>query len=114
MLLVTVGVFGFLLWRSITARDVDWLWTAVWFLWPDLAAFIPIGLATRAAPEWPSWGPTLYNALHTFLLWVPAFLAAWVWLGNPWWPLLGWAGHLTMDRAAGYYLRARGSRVTPS
>ncbi len=106
MLLLTLVLTGFLVGRAITVRDVDWAWTGFWFLWPDLVAFVPIGVAARGGAGWPSWGSALYDILHTFLLWLPAFLAAWLWLGTPWWPLLGWAVHITMDRTVGYYLRA--------
>jgi hypothetical protein len=105
-----VAIVGVLLgWRWLVVRDLPL--TAIglavfWFLWPDVAAFVPIGLATRGGGRWPRWGPALYNSVHTFLTW-GAVLVTWsVAVGAIQWPLLGWAAHLAMDRAAGFYLRA--------
>jgi hypothetical protein len=80
--------------------------TVFWFIWPDLAAFLPIGIAQRGKREWPRWGVTLYNVLHTFLSWAVVLVLWYVFAGSVPWPLLGWAAHLTMDRAAGFHLRA--------
>lgn len=113
MLAFTVGLVAYLVWRALTHADVDVLWTLFWFLWPDLGSFIPLGLAARGGSAWPSWGSGLYNALHTFLVWLPVFVLASFWLGSPSWPLLGWAVHITMDRAVGYYLRAQSAPAAP-
>ncbi|MCI4368444.1 MAG: hypothetical protein L3K09_02630, partial [Thermoplasmata archaeon] len=64
-----------------------------------------IGLASKGSRDWPSWGPTLYNLLHTFLLWAAVFGLWSLLTGQIAWPLLAWAGHITADRAAGYHLR---------
>ena len=77
-----------------------------WMVWPDLVAFVPIGFASRGAREWPSWGPTVYNATHSLLVWGAVFVAWSALAGTIVWPLLGWAGHITADRTFGYYLRA--------
>ncbi len=99
-------VFG---WRWLLLRDLSGtqlLLTVFWAIWPDIAAFVPIGLASRGGKDWPSWGPTLYNLAHNFLVWGAVFVG-WSYLtGEIAWPLLAWAGHITADRAAGYYLRA--------
>lgn len=93
-------------WRLALVRDLDLALTIFWIAWPDLAAFLPIGLAMRRTRAWPTWGPTLYNAVHSFLPWAAVFLLWSAAVGAIAWPLLGWAGHITADRAVGYYLRA--------
>ena len=109
---VEMGAFTLILfatlfyWRLLILGDLDLLQTLFWFLFPDLAAFIPIGLAMRGGGNWPSWGASLYNTFHTFLVWLPVFAGISLLLGTIAWPLLARAGHITMDRAAGYYLRA--------
>lgn len=80
--------------------------TVFWLVWPDLLSFIPIGFVTRRSKTWPSWGSLLYNLSHSLLVWA-AVLTAWsVLIGGFYWPLLGWAAHLTADRAVGFHLRA--------
>lgn len=93
-------------WRAFLVGDLDILLTVFWFLFPDLLAFIPIVLATRGGRGWPRWGPTLYNLPHSFLVWAAVFAAWSLLVGSPVWPLLGWAAHIAVDRAAGYYLRS--------
>lgn len=81
-----------------------------WFLWPDLLAFVPIGLVGVRGGEWPRWGPALYNTGHHLAVWAGVFVA-WSWLtGGIAWPLIGWAIHITLDRAVGYTLRAAPSQ----
>ena len=92
--------------RLAVAGDLDVLATIFWFLWPDLAAFIPIGLASLRRRRWPGWGSHLYNVFHTFLVWAAVFLVWSAWIGGIAWPLLGWAAHIAMDRTFGYHLRA--------
>lgn len=77
-----------------------------WFVLPDLAAFLPIGLANRRRLDWSTWGAPLYNVMHTWLTFGAVFLLASVVTAAIAWPVLGWAAHIAMDRAAGYYLRA--------
>ena len=92
--------------RLFVVKDLNLLATVFWIIFPDLASFIPIGLAMRGPKEWPPLGTPLYNFFHTFLVWIPVF-ALWSTLsGGVQWPLLGWAGHITADRFVGYYLRA--------
>jgi hypothetical protein len=90
--------------KNLSAQAVGL--SVFWFIWPDLAAFLPIGIAQRGKREWPSWGATLYNVLHNFLSWSMVFVSWYALAGSFPWPLLGWAAHLTMDRAAGFNLRA--------
>jgi hypothetical protein len=103
---ILVLIFG---WRGLVLHDLPWtvvLQVAFWAVWPDLAAFVPIGVASQGGRRWPSWAPNLYNSVHSLLVWGAVFL---VWsglTGQIQWPLLAWAGHITADRAAGYYLRA--------
>ena len=106
MAAATFALVGLLFWRWFVVRDVSGLITIFWFLWPDLAAFIPIGAAAKGGRGWPAWGPSLYNSVHNFLAWGAVFGAWSVLAGGIEWPLLGWAAHITMDRASGYYLRA--------
>jgi hypothetical protein len=100
---IVLALFG---WRGLVVGDLNLGLTIFWFLWPDLAAFIPIGIAAAGGRGWPSWGPTLYNTVHTLLVWLPIFAIWSAIAGGIEWPLLGWAGHITADRAFGYYLRA--------
>jgi hypothetical protein len=96
-------------WRGFVVRDLDIPVTIFWILWPDLLAFIPIGIAMRGSSRWPAWGPFVYNIGHSFVPWLGVFLVWSALTGGIVWPLLGWAGHITADRAFGYYLRARPS-----
>lgn len=100
-------------WQYYVVGHLDIAATIFWFLWPDLAAFIPIGVVFSRGRRWPRWGSPLYNTFHTFLVWAPIF-AIWSFLvGAIAWPLFGWAGHITLDRAVGYYLRAPVSATSP-
>ncbi len=109
----TIAVFGIVFgWRLAILHDLDLEDTGLfifWFLWPDLLAFLPIGVAMRGRTTWPRWGPTLYNVPHSLLTWAAVFLTWSALSGAVIWPLLGWAGHITMDRAVGYHLRAKTS-----
>lgn len=93
-------------WRWWAVGDLDLALTVFWLVWPDLVAFLPIGVAGRGRPSWPSWGPTLYDASHSYLVWLAVFVPWSLWAGGVVWPLLGWVGHIAVDRAVGYYLRA--------
>ncbi len=107
MLLITIILLIVLFyWRLFVVKDLNLLSTVFWIVLPDLASFIPIGLAMRGAKEWPHWGPGLYNFFHTLLVWIPVFAIWSMSSGAIQWPLLGWAGHITADRSVGYYLRA--------
>ncbi len=107
MLLITIILLVVLFyWRLFVVKDLNLLTTVFWIIFPDLASFIPIGLAMRGAKEWPHWGPGLYNFFHTLLVWIPVFAVWSILSGAIQWPLLGWAGHITADRSVGYYLRA--------
>ena len=106
----TIAILALLLgWRWILLHDLplpSLLLVVFWAIWPDLAAFVPIGIASRGSHDWPSWGPALYNSVHNLLLWGAVFLL-WSFLaGQIVWPLLAWAGHITADRAVGFYLRS--------
>jgi hypothetical protein len=106
MLLITIILLVVLFyWRLLVVKDLNLLATVFWIIFPDLASFIPIGLAMRGAKEWPHWGPGLYNFFHTFLVWIPVFALWSILSGSVQWALLGWAGHITADRSVGYYLR---------
>jgi hypothetical protein len=102
--LISLTIFGYLAWRAVNLGGVDWLQLGFWVIFPDLLAFSGIALSTKRR-EWPSWGPNLYNSFHTVLLWGIVFAASWFALGTIYWPLFGWLGHITVDRAVGYALR---------
>ena len=107
MLLITVILLIVLFyWRLFVVKDLNLLAAVFWIVFPDLASFIPIGLAMRGAKEWPHWGPGLCNFFHTLLVCIPVFAIWSMSSGAIQWPLLGWAGHITADRSVGYYLRA--------
>ncbi|HEY6237619.1 MAG TPA: hypothetical protein VIZ68_00340 [Thermoplasmata archaeon] len=103
-------------WRGLVVGDLNVPLAIGWVVFPDVAAFLPIGISSRGGRRWPTWGPTLYNVFHSLLVWAPVFLLWSVLEGHVEWPLLGWAGHITADRATGFYLRARptGAAEPPS
>jgi len=103
---IFLSIVGYLVWRSFTFGDVDGLQTIFWAIFPDLAAFIPIGIATREK-VWPKWGSAVYNLFHNILLLGLTFVMLWVLFGDPYWPLFGWFAHITLDRAVGYGLRKK-------
>jgi hypothetical protein len=103
---ITLAVIAYLLWRTLYAGGMDWLQVVFWIVLPDLGAFVPIGLSSKRR-EWPSWGPYVYNIFHTLLVWGLVFLVLLAVLRTPYWPLLGWFGHITADRAFGFGLRAK-------
>ena len=94
----TVTILAYLIYRWLRLGGLDWPWTIFWILFPDLVAFIPIGLSSKRR-EWPAWGSYLYNSFHSALVWGLAFGALWLVLGVPYWPILGWLGHIAADRA---------------
>ncbi|HUI01130.1 MAG TPA: DUF4260 family protein [Nitrososphaerales archaeon] len=100
----TLAILAYLIYRWLHP-GLDWPATIFWILFPDLAAFVPIGLSSKRR-EWPSWGAYLYNFSHSALVWGLAFGVSWLALGAPYWPVLGWLGHITADRAVGYGLRS--------
>ena len=104
--LIVLLLFVWRLWILRSLSPTDLLLTLFWAAWPDVLAFVPIGLRARGSRGWPKWGPTLYNAGHSLLVWAAVF-ALWSILerGVPW-PMLAWAGHITADRAVGFHLRA--------
>lgn len=103
---LSLAIVAYLIWRSVYLGGIDWLVVIFWAVFPDLVAFIPIGMSSKRR-EWPAWGADLYNFFHTVLVWGAAFGATWAILGVVYWPLFGWLGHITTDRAVGYALRAR-------
>jgi len=109
MLVTAISVLVILFyWRRVAVKDLNIPITIFWMILPDLGSFVPIGLASKGSKEWPTWGPKLYNFWHTLLVWIPVFAIWSVVTGMVDWPLLGWAGHITIDRSVGYYLRASG------
>jgi len=105
----TVAILAYLVYRWLRLGGLDWPSTVFWMLLPDLVAFIPIGLSSKRK-EWPGWGSYLYDVSHTFLVCGLAFGVLSLALGAPYWPILGWVGHITADRAVGYGLRSTTKR----
>lgn len=101
----TATILAYLVYRWLYLGGLDWAMTAFWLVFPDLVAFIPIGLSSRRK-EWPAWGSYLYNSSHTVLGWGLVFAVLWLVLGAPYWPVFGWLGHITLDRGVGYGLRS--------
>jgi hypothetical protein len=101
----SIAIVGYLVWRSVYLGGVDWLQVIFWVVFPDLASFIPIGASSKRR-DWPPWGAKLYNVFHTVLIWAVALAVSWLALGVVYLPLFGWLGHITVDRAVGYTLRA--------
>src|SRR5437879_10048795 len=101
MLLITIILLIVLFyWRLFVVKDLNLLSTVFWIIFPDLASFIPIGLAVHGTKEWPNWGSGLSNFFPTFLVCIPVFAIWSVLSGAIQWPLLGWVGHITADRSA--------------
>jgi len=96
------------IWRTFYLGGVDWLKVVFWAVFPDVVSFLGIGLSSKRK-EWPSWGSNLYNFFHTFLVWGGVLAISWIALGVVYWPLFGWLGHITVDRAVGYALRVHPS-----
>lgn len=101
---ITVSIIVYLIWRAQSHGGVDILQTVGWILFPDVVAFLPIGLSS-SRQTWPSWGAYLYDSVHTILFWELIFAVAWVIIQIPYWPLFGWLAHITGDRALGFGLR---------
>src|SRR3970040_1514217 len=89
MAAATLASVALFVWRGLYVGDLDVAATVFWFLWPDLAAFVPIGAAMARGRTWPSWGSRLYNAFHTFLVWGPVFLIWSYVAAGVVWPVLG-------------------------
>lgn len=102
---IIVAILAYLFYRWLYLGGLDWPSTIFWVVFPDLVAFIPIGLSSKRR-AWPPWGSSLYNVFHTFLTWGLAFVVLWLVFGTPYWPIFGWLGHITTDRAVGYGLRS--------
>jgi hypothetical protein len=102
---LTLAILAYLVYRWLYLGGLDWGQTVFWIVFPDLAAFVPIGISSKRK-EWPTWGSYLYNSVHTVLTWGLAFGVLWFVLGTPYWPVFGWLGHITADRAVGYGLRS--------
>ncbi len=101
---ISIAIIGYLAWRSLFLGGIDILQTVFWALFPDLTAFIPIGLASKRR-EWPRWGAYLYDAIHNIITWGSGFMMVSIAFGVPSWPLFGWLAHITVDRTVGYGLR---------
>jgi len=105
----TIAILAYLIYRWSYLGGLDWASTVFWIFFPDLVAFIPIGLSSKRR-EWPAWGSYLYNTFHTLLVFGLAFAVLWLVLGTTYWPMLGWLGHITADRAVGYGLRSSSTK----
>lgn len=107
--LLFLAVVAYLGWRGAQVAGSDattyWLTFFFWIIFPDLVAFIPIGLASRNK-QWPAWGARLYNSVHTIVTWALVFGTTWLLFQTPNWPMMAWLAHIGIDRAVGYYLRA--------
>jgi hypothetical protein len=112
----TVTILGIVFgWRMVVLHDFpleDILLFVLFLLLPDLVAFIPMAFVRAPKGTWPPWGPPVYNVMHSLLTWAGVFLIIWVVTGSIFWPLLGWAAHITLDRAVGYHLRAPASTAS--
>ncbi len=102
---VTAAILVYLIYRWLYLGGLDWASTVFWIFFPDIVAFIPIGLSSRSR-EWPAWGSYMYNTFHTVLSWGLAFAVLWLVFGAAYWPIFGWLGHIAADRAVGYGLRS--------
>jgi hypothetical protein len=64
----TLAILAYLVYRWLHLGGLDWPSTVFWIVFPDLVAFIPIGLSSMRK-EWPAWGSYIYNISHTALVW---------------------------------------------
>lgn len=102
---ISLSILGFVVWKIVYGSgSFSILELVLWAIFPDLAAFIPIGLKSKNG-AWPSWGANVYNLFHNIVVWSAIFLLVWLVLRTPHWELLGWLGHITTDRAVGFGLR---------
>jgi hypothetical protein len=101
---ISIAIIGCLVWRGLFAGGVDPLQTIFWALFPDLVAFIPIGLSSKER-GWPRWGAYLYDAVHNVIARGLVFGVVWIYFRAPTWPFFGWLGRITVDRTVGYGLR---------
>jgi hypothetical protein len=105
--LISLAILTVLGWRYVQTPSLFFVLEIVfWAILPDIAAFIPIGLSSKKT-AWPSWGADLYNTFHSILTWALIFGVTYLLFKTPRWELLGWLGHITVDRAVGYGLRER-------
>src|ERR1700747_3579891 len=71
--LISLAILGILSWRYSQTPSIFFVLEIIfWAIFPDLGAFIPIGLSStkRACP---TWGAYVYNFFHTILIWALAF-----------------------------------------
>ncbi len=102
---ISLGILAYSIWIAIYGQGLDILQFIFWGVFPDLVAFIPIGLAMKKTKKWPSWGSNLYNTVHHIGLWALVFVALFAIFQRPNWALLGWIFHINVDRAVNYSLR---------
>ena|SRR5579864_3587635 len=103
--IISLAILGLLVWRYSQSPGLIFVLEILfWAIFPDLAAFIPIGLSS-SKQAWPSWGAYVYNIFHSILTWALVFGVTFLIFKSPRWELLGWLGHITLDRAVGYGLR---------
>ena len=103
--ILAVALAALLAWIVFIARRTD-AWRAFgWLFLPDLV-FVPIAIGMRSrGGRWPRWGAPLYNATHTYVTLIPAWVGASLVAGHILWQMLAWAPHLEADRALGFELR---------
>ena len=103
--LTSLAILVILGWRYTQSPSLFFILEIIfWAIFPDLTAFIPIGLSSSKR-TWPSWGAYVYNFFHTMLVWALVFGVTYIIFKTPRWELLGWLGHITVDRSVGYGLR---------
>ncbi len=102
---IALAILGYSIWLAIYGQGLPILQFVFWGVFPDLIAFIPIGIAMKKSKNWPSWGSNLYNTVHHIGIWALVFGAWWIIFQGPNWALLGWILHINVDRAVNYSLR---------
>ena len=93
----------YLLYQQYAIGKLDITLLILFGVLPDLV-FLPM-LPFLKNKNWPSWGSKLYNLFHSLATFFIIFTLSWITLGSIFWPLLGWALHITIDRTVGYTLR---------
>jgi hypothetical protein len=85
--LISLAIIGYLVWSYHSG--IEWRNLAILVFiaaFPDIAAFIPIGIGTSKNSDkgaWPKWGADIYNLFHTILLWALVFGSVWLLLRTP-------------------------------
>lgn len=106
-----MDIFSHSLWTGLIYRKEKKIWWPIIFsVAPDLFSngiYVVISIfkgisfvdSTRVHlnPVGPEIIPTLYSFSHSLVFFAIAFIAVWLILKKPWWPLAAWGIHILVD-----------------